>query len=844
MKVVSVGILSALLFYVNLYAQSSKVPFLTADEQLKTMKLQEGYSMELVVGDPVVREPAVAVFDGNGRMYVAEFHTYMQDADGSGKFDKISRVSRHEDTNGDGKIDKSTVFIDKLLLPRILLPLRDGQLVVGETNTLDLFLYTDTDGDGVADKKEEFYKGGSRGGNLEHQPSGLIWSLDNWLYTTYNNYRLRYTNGKVEKSKTGHNGGQWGLTQDLLGKPWFVNAGGERGPLNFQIPIVYGSSKINDEFVGKYKEVWPIDNIPDTQGGRGRLRANNTLNHFTATCGQEIFVGDRLPNELIGNLFFSEPVGRLIRRTSVQVRDGLTFLSNPYEEEKGEFIRTKDPNFRVVNMVTAPDGTIYMVDMYRGIIQEGNWVRKGSYLRKVVEEYELQKNIMRGRIWRIRHKDFKPGPQPKMYSETTAQLVKHLDHANGWWRLTAQKLIILRADKSVIPALKAMVEDAKTSLGKIHALWTLEGLGVIDAASIQKAVKDTDPNVRLTAIRAAESSLKTNNDIASAVHSLSKDTDPNVLVQYCLSINQAKLPDAKERIQAVLASSGSEGVKTLAGKIVGKSHRPKVSLLSKADQEFISKGEGIYKSLCFSCHGEDGKGVKSPAGMMAPPFNGNKRITGHPGLSINIVLHGLTGPIEGKNYAGLMVPMKSNGDEWIAAVLSYIRNSFGNEASIITPAMVTAVRKGTSDRKIPWTISELLKSIPQPVKSKSKWKIQTSNNQSQARNMADGKLEPRWDTQSTMKPGMWVSVELPSSTNISGINIDSAASREDYPRGYILYVSDDGKSWRQITKGAGKQPLVEIQFPAVKAKHIKIELTTSSNTKYWSIHEMDIFEKP
>ena len=90
-------------------------------------------------------------------------------------------------------------------------------------------------------------------------------------------------------------------------------------------------------------------------------------------------------------------------------------------------------------MDTAPDGSLYIVDMYRGIIQEGNWVREGSYLRKVVKQYHLDENFGKGRIWRLRHKDFELGKQPRMLEETPAQLVKHLSHPNGWWRDTAQK---------------------------------------------------------------------------------------------------------------------------------------------------------------------------------------------------------------------------------------------------------------------------------------------------------------------------------------------------------------------------------------------------------------------
>ena len=134
------------------------------------------------------------------------------------------------------------------------------------------------------------------------------------------------------------------------------------------------------------------------QGGLPRLREDNTLNHFTAACGQVIFRGDRLPVEIRGNLFIPEPVGRLIRRATVRFADGKRLLANAHD--KSEFIRSKDANFRPINMYTGPDGTLYIVDMYRGIIQEGNWVGEGSYLRGVVQQYGLDRNIGRGRIYR------------------------------------------------------------------------------------------------------------------------------------------------------------------------------------------------------------------------------------------------------------------------------------------------------------------------------------------------------------------------------------------------------------------------------------------------------------
>jgi glucose/arabinose dehydrogenase len=152
---------------------SSKAPPLSPLESVATMQLQPGYNIVPVLTEPHIHEPTAIAWDGNGRMYVVEMRAYMQNIDGKQQFVRNGRVSRHEDTNGDGVYDKHTVFADNLVLPRMVLPLLD-RVIIRETNTLDLKSYQDTDGDGVADKIEKWHEGGNRGGNLEHQPSGLI----------------------------------------------------------------------------------------------------------------------------------------------------------------------------------------------------------------------------------------------------------------------------------------------------------------------------------------------------------------------------------------------------------------------------------------------------------------------------------------------------------------------------------------------------------------------------------------------------------------------------------------------------------------------------------------------
>ncbi len=351
------------------------VKALTAQEEAQTFQLPPGYHMELLISEPDVIDPVVMAFDGNGKLYVAEMLSYMRDIDGTEEIIPTSRVSVHWSSKNDGVYDQHRVFADKLLLPRLLLPLADGVLI-GETDTNDIFLYKDTNGDGVSDEKKQVYTGGPRGGNLEHQPSGLTWANDNWLYTAVNNYRLRWKDGQLIKHDIPGNGGQWGGTQDDDGKFWVVNAGGERGPLNFQQHVLYGQFSARNQFEPGFEIVWPAMGLRDYQGGPGKSRDDDTLNHFTATCGGEIYRGDQLPAEMKGDLFFGEPVGRLVRRTKIEVADGITILHNPYPQN--EFLRSTDACFRPVDMKTAPDGTLFICDMYRGIIRRATGPRKAA----------------------------------------------------------------------------------------------------------------------------------------------------------------------------------------------------------------------------------------------------------------------------------------------------------------------------------------------------------------------------------------------------------------------------------------------------------------------------------
>ena len=698
--------------------------FLSPEESMKTFYLPDGYRAELVASEPMINEPVAITWDGNGIMYVAQMETYVQNVDGDGTDELLSRIMRLEDTNGDGKMDKSSVFIDKLLLPRMIMTLED-RLVVNETYSYDLWSYRDTDSDGVADEKERLYHNPKpRGGNLEHQQSGLIWNLDNYVYTTYNPVRFRFSKDEVQvDSLENMPSGQWGLTQDDLGHMYYSMAGNENPAYGFQQAVNYGEANPEGRLSDGFTEPWPIVGTPDVQGGaKKRLKENGTLNHFTGVAGQEIFRGHRLPPDTYGDLFIPEPVGRLIRRAKVENENGKKVLYNAYHET--EFMASTDLNFRPIQTKTGPDGSLYIVDMYRGVIQESRWIQEGSLLRPVVLRKNLDKNIGRGRIYRIVHDQIEPDAQPRLLDKTAPELIDYLGHKNGWYRNTAQKLIILKNDTSIIPELKEIARNNESvwtnmfgnkeyALQRVHALWTLEGLGVIDEELIIAKLADEDAGVRISAIRLSDVLLKKGNlKILAHLEKLMEDSDINVVNQLALSLRNSPdskatdlLDTIKERYEdnEIISMSVTNSLKkgdTDLQKLIKK-------IAKVPHKKEILNGYGTYNQLCVTCHGKNLMGSITDSGSMtAPPLIGSARVIGDKQTLVKILLNGLVGPIDGEDY-GVMMSVGNNSDQWIADIASYIRVM--NDESVMSKDDVTTVRRETKDKEGYWTLKELEK---------------------------------------------------------------------------------------------------------------------------------------
>lgn len=711
---------------------------LSPKESIQKIQLPPGYRVELVASEPMVQEPVTLAWDANGRMYVAEMNTYMKDVDATGEFEPTSRIKLLEDTDGDGKMDKWSVFIDSLVLPRVILPL-GAHLLVGVTNIQHIWSYRDTDGDGKADEKKIVFKNDVLDvRNLEHQNGGLLWNLDNWIYPTRDNLRYKYKNGKLLADTLVDNMiGQWGLTTDNYGRLFYSEAGPGLPAVQIQQMPAYGALNFNDQYTKEFTKPWPIIGTVDAQGGKNSLRPeDNTLKEFTSGCGQSIFRGDRLPEDMRGDYFIPEPVGRIIKRGKVINRNGKIYIEDAYQQK--DWLASADMNFRPINTYTGPDGCFYIVDMYHGIIQESEWTNPGSYLRQIIEEKNLYKNRGMGRIYRIVHKDFTPDrTKPHMLNEPSIKLLTYLDHPNGWWRDNAQQVLIIRNDQSVVPALQEIAKGGKANfkqkpshLARIHALWTLEGLGVIDKKTLFTAFTDQGPQVRKTAVWISEKYIGENDaEMIEKLATLKDDPSADVRIQLTLSLrsNTGEKPQAIVRdllaanpdneLMQFSYSTFVETQKMLADE------RARTRNLSPADRTLVTKGSTIFKQLCATCHGANGKGVLiGGKDMPAPPVAGSPRVKGDKTMLIQLLLYGLKGPVDGKTYPDIMPPMGSNDDEWIASVLSYIRNSseLGNVSSVVTTEEVKLVRADTPKMPEPFTL-QLLEIFKLGRAEKSNW---------------------------------------------------------------------------------------------------------------------------
>ncbi len=490
------------------HAAPPESPVLSPADEMKTFAMPPGYHVELVASEPMIEEPILIDWDPQGRLWVIEMIGYMQDIAGTTEHEPLGRVSVLEDRDGDGQMDKKTVFLDKLVLPRALKVLDRGVLVGEPPN---LWFVRDTNGDLKADSKELVTNQyGRRDANVEHNANTLLWALDNWMHTSETDIYLRLRNGAFDVRKNavsrtvGRVTGRW-----RAHLPQFERIGAARRSradavlrAQYQPAAHARQLRVAARREERSQRVWPARPTPGVNRGyqAGVLRPDGRLASYTAVSSPTVYRGDRLPADLRGNVFVVDPAANVVSRIIIQ--DDGTKLVARKAYDQAEFLSSTDERFRPVYLTNAPDGGLYLVDMYHGIIQHRDYITE--YLRDQILSRQLQGPLGHGRIYRIVHDSMRPAAPAPARPLTSAQLVSRLSDANGWWRDTAQRILVERGDVTVAPALVKLATSSQDERVRLHALWTLDGLDRLDIGLVKKALTDPARDVRLAGLRLSE----------------------------------------------------------------------------------------------------------------------------------------------------------------------------------------------------------------------------------------------------------------------------------------------------------------------------------------------------
>ncbi len=810
-------------------------------EALKTFQIEQGFEIQLVVSEPLVQDPIFITFDEDGRLWVIEMRSFMPDIDGEGEKLPLGRINVLEDTNGNGQMDKSTIYLDSLIMPRALGLIKGGALVA-ENNAL--WITYDDNGDLIADRKELFDSTYAANGIPEHSDNGLLRNIDNWYYSAKSKLRYRQVKGEWIRDSTEARG-QYGISQDDQGRLIYnynwSQLHGDLVPPNYlgRNPNHTSSSGI-DHGLTIDRRIYPIRPTLAVNRGYipGTLDEEGRLLEFTAACSPTVFRSNLFPEEYYGNVFVCEPAGNLVKRNVVKEAG---IILEAFDPNPGrEFLASKDERFRPVHMAVGPDGALYVADMYRGLIQHGSYVT--PYLREQTLKKDLVLPIHMGRIWRIVPKKWKPSAFPQLSQESSEDLVQRLQHPIGWHRDMAQRLLVERQDRSLVPALEIMVKDGTNELGRLHALWTLEGMEMLSSDLLLWLMSDPSTLLANHALRLVELKILEEPEILENFHVFLMNEAPKasrkralqlalsasilpeasqitlteilfekygeellirdalmsglqdrefsmarelwnndnwekgspekeILLEMLLSavIRKKNIQEIRELVQWVEKSKDNEdwkvnialnslAIQAVENQNLGLLEYPRKPLIIDLAEKNLSdnkaemlkrmfqwpgysptnliassvsldeialkqfaQGRQKYLASCAGCHGSDGKGVN----RMGPPLAGSEWVTDNETRLALIILHGMEGPLEiaGKTYDAPeilpVMPSHSTMDDGnIAAILTYIRNEWGNQAGPVSGRLVGTTRHTNQGRVYPWTAGELnehIKRIENPA---------------------------------------------------------------------------------------------------------------------------------
>ena len=545
------------------------VPPKEPQEALESFEAVDGFRMEMVAHEPLVNDPVAAAFDENGRLYVAEMRDYPYQPGPGEK--PIGVVRLLEDTDGDGTLDQSHIFADELLWTTGVTVWKGGVFV---TAPPDIWYLKDTDGDAKADIRKKVYSGFGHQ-NEQQMMNSIIMGVDHWIYGIASgnageirslenpdsppvslgarDFRFDPVSGRFETTtqtfQFGHAFDEWFnrfvCNQGMPGRhvvlparylernPYlFVNLHRWLGPGANQVkPLVQGQTRL-------YK-ISPVEGWRTIRQARRIFAGSSSRSagvghdYLTAGSGVTMYTGHAYPEKYRGSYFMGANTGNLIHRR-VLIDDGVTFRSERGEAEGSEFVRTADNWFRPVNAVNAPDGTVYFLDMSRELIEATH------VPGRVMKHLDFTNGRDRGRIYRLAPPGFVSPPPPRLGEATIEELVAHLEHEGGWWRATAHRLIREREDRSAAPLLRRLLRESSRPLARMHALWSLEGIGSLRDRDLLRGLGDPEAGVRVHAVRLAESRLNRSRALFRKVSDLAQDPEIRVRFQVALSLGEVR----------------------------------------------------------------------------------------------------------------------------------------------------------------------------------------------------------------------------------------------------------------------------------------------------------------
>ena len=546
---------------------------LTPDQALASFELEPGYRIELAASEPLIRDPVAIAFDHRGRMYVAESRGYPGPLEGAPPSSPEGVIALLEDTDDDGRFDKRTDFARNLTFPNGILPWDGGVFV---TCAPDLLYLKDTTGDGVADERRVALTGFDATKTAQLRFSHPTFGVDNWIYLTsgltggrvtapdhpdrppvvFGNSDSRFNPITHAFELTGGQS-QYGLTFDDQGHRFTCS---NRRPVMQVVlesrylqrdPHLAFSQTVEDvSAAGAQAVVWPISGDTTTASFIPGLMSAPHAGTFTAASGLHIHRGDALPAEHRDSLFICESAQNLVQR-QVRSPDGVTFTSKPARSGR-DFLSSRDTWFRPVFAANGPDGALYIVDMYRKIIDHPQYVPEQS---RALLDFEAGKE--RGRIYRVVAAGWKrKGAAIDVGRMTADELSRTLEHPNAWWRETAQRLLIERHVPGAIALLRRLARNSPHEAARIHALWTLDALDGLDTADLVTALSDRDGGVRENAVRLAEARAAASRDVLSRLLAMVDDADDRVRLRVALALGEVDDPSVVTGLAALARRDG------------------------------------------------------------------------------------------------------------------------------------------------------------------------------------------------------------------------------------------------------------------------------------------------